>query len=171
MDNNDYGFDRTAFDAVWQRVLGASDEKPSNTSDKPSKPPRRTDAAQQLRELMDGASTDAVMYTALSARVSGCCRRTLLCIAGDKKRHLKKLRAQYFLLTGCTYTPPPCCPLIYCVTDVLRQKYLGELDGSASHRNAAEEASDKELSELYQSISEDKASHARLICGVLENLL
>lgn len=183
MDNSDYGIDRAAFDAVWQRILtdkpgAAVTPKASGEANASGEPfdglvktaPVSEGDLKRMREFMDDEAGDAITYAELAGMCSGCCRQTLLKMSADEKKHLKKLRAQYFIRTGKTYTPPGCCPLIRTFGETLRLKYTGELEGSQSYRSASGETRDGELAALYATFAEDEKRHHQLIGGLIEGL-
>ncbi len=153
MDNNDLQFDKAKFNAVWQRIMPGTED------------------IGQLRRFMDDEASDAQIYCMLASMCSGSSRQTLLRISSDERYHLKKLRAQHFILTGETYKPPSTCPLIYSVPDTLRRKYTGEKEGSAAYRAGAEKTLNKDLADTYLAFSEDEAHHSRMIGCIIENLL
>ena len=169
MEQNDSYFDRAKFDAVWQRVRGASDGNcpAPNTAGQRS----GMDESERLRRFMDGEACDARFYAALACRCPGTSRQALLRIAADEACHLKRLRARYFLLTGAAYTPPEACPLIVTTPDALRGKHADEREGAAAYRAAAEQTPDQELKDTYLCLSQDEARHARTIVCLLEGLL
>jgi hypothetical protein len=120
MEHIDYGFDRAKFDAVWRRV------KPESAviTPAPALPNYHSEdkEAARLRELMTQEACDARFYGALAARCSGYMRRVLSRLSAEEFCHLKRLRAQYFILTGQSFTPPNACPVIYSVHDALRRR-------------------------------------------------
>jgi rubrerythrin len=169
MEISDYQFDRAKFDAVWQRVLTGKTESAPKTEQTAK---RRGDGeAEKLRCFMDGEAGDAQFYWSLAAMCSAGARATLLRISCDERRHLKKLRARYFILTGGTYAPPDTCPLIYTVPDALRRKYAGEKEGSAAYTAAAESAADADLRDTYLALAQDEARHSRTIGCIIESMM
>ena len=94
------------FDAVWRRVLAENDLS-SAPPEPVVKPEHHAEAAEaaRLRRFMDDEACDAQLYGLLASKSTGCIRRTLDAISADECRHLKKLRARYFIVTGDTYSP------------------------------------------------------------------
>ena len=167
MSYTDSTFDRNRFDAVWRRVMDASDEH--GPASKNQTGTAGSVDYEKLRRFMDDEACDAQLYTALAARCVNA-RRTLLCIAADEKRHLRKLKARYFILTGETYDPPGTCPLIRSVSDALRLKYAGEREGAEAYREAAGDTADPELRDTYLALSQDEARHSKTIEHLIENM-
>ncbi|MEL4105654.1 hypothetical protein AAFA46_02265 [Oscillospiraceae bacterium WX1] len=172
MENETTYFDRAKFDDVWQRVL-ASGTNPADigVTANPGNAPGGVDDAAQLRDFMDDEANDAQIYCTLASLCAGSARRELLAIAADERCHLKHLRARYFILTGETYTPPSACPLIYSVSQTLRRKYTGELEGAAAYRSAAAATSDMTLRDIYLAHAEDEARHSKIIGCLIENMM
>lgn len=167
MDSSNTQFDRAKFDAVWQRVMPeAFENNMLHTA-----PSKRADDAWQLRAFMDDEAADARIYCLLADKCTGGTRQALLKISSDERCHFKKLRAALFILTGEMYTPPDACPLIYSAPDMLRRKYMGEKDGAAAYRTAAEKTSNKELAEKYLALSEDETQHSRMLGCIIENMM
>lgn len=166
--DTDLKFDRAKFDEIWQRVMPGTNE--NNINVQSEQKPTETHEAGQLRDFMDDEANDVQTYCVLASKCSDSTRQTLLRISSDERCHLKKLKAKYFILTGKTYTPPNACPLIYSVSETLRQKYIGEKDGAAAYLAAAEKTSNPELKDTYLALSEDEARHSKLISCLIENL-
>lgn len=168
MEYSDYGFDRAKFDAVWQRVrpdLAASAPAPV----KPGCHAEDKEAA-RLRELMTQEAYDARFYGALAAKCSGHMRRVLSRLSADELCHLRRLRAQYFILTGKSYTPPNTCPVVHSVPDALRRRYSGEKDGAAAYKADAENTRDENLKDTYLALSDEEARHRKILGHMIESL-
>lgn len=169
MDDNELYFDRTRFDAVWDRVSGSNNA--AGTAPMSTAKPKGADDRAQLREFMDDEAADAQFYCVLASKTTGCTRRTLSEIAADERRHLKKLRTKYFILTGETYDPAPACPVIYSVSDALRKRYEGEIRGAAAYRAAADMTAREDLADTYLEFAADESRHAMEIERLIECLV
>jgi rubrerythrin len=166
MDDNGLYFDRAKFDAVWDRVSG--NNPGTGLSPEQTMKLKGADDRAQLRKFMDDEAADAQFYCVLAAKTTGCMRRTLSNIAADERRHLKKLRTKYFILSGETYDPAPVCPVIYSVSDALRKRFEGETKGAAAYKAAAEETARKDLADTYLDFAADEARHAMEIERLIE---
>lgn len=164
MDLNGCSFDNASFNAVWQRVTGGD----CNTSDigRYAGP----DSISELQSFIDGESQDVKLYATLAAMCPGSFRTAVLRLASEERSYLKRLRAQYFILTGKTYLPADACPLVYSLADTLRLKYAAELDAAAAYTAAAETVPRPDLSDTYHDLSAGKTRHARTLCCLIEEL-
>lgn len=171
MDDTIPSFDRTKFEAVWQRVMPGTPGAAVHYDHSKQTRPSAADELAQLRDFMDDEANDGQIYRALASMCGGCTRQALLSISSDEMRHLRKLKAKYFILTGEVYMPPKACPLIYTVCDTLRRKRAGELEGAAAYKAAAEKTSINELSDTYLELSFDETKHSRIIDCIIENII
>lgn len=99
-------------------------------------------------------------------------RRLLRGIAADEGRHLRRLSAALYLITGERYCPSVCCPPRYtgwCAA--LRERYHAEACGGFNYRRASEEALDLCLQQLLLEFSQDEYRHARLLLGLLAGMM
>ena len=159
------------FDAVWRRVMSENAGQNAQLENTPMK----TDGndvieTDRLRKFMDDEVCDARLYELVASKVSVRTRQTLLKIAADERRHLKKLRAKYFILTGKTYTPPDSCPYTRYVPETLRQKVKGEAEGAKAYRAAADETGHPGLAETYRQLAADETYHALLLGNIIEDM-
>ncbi len=168
MDNTDPIFDRAKFDAVWRRVMPEAAE--ATTKQKTINQNAYSDDTCRLCEFMDSEANDTRVYCLLASMCAGIMRQSLYRISSDKKCHLKKLRAKYFIRTGEIYTPPGACPLIYSVKDTLRRLYADEKERSAAYRAAAEKTADHELADTYLAHAEDAVRHIKAIGCMIESM-
>lgn len=166
MEDIELSFNRAQFDAVWDRVNGNNAN--AYTSPASTGKEKSTDDAAQLRAFMDDEALDAQYYCVLASKTSGCTRRTLSNISADERRHLKKLRTKYFILTGEAYDPAPACPVVYSVSDALRKRYAGEVKGASAYKAAAEHTAQEGLADTYLELASEEARHAMDIERLIE---
>lgn len=133
------------FENVWQRVSAANPVAPEE---------------QTLREFIDDETCDTAYYSSLSRMFQGPDRAMLLSHAADEKNHARRLRAEYFIRTGESYTPGGVCEPITGKMASLRTSLQHEQAGAAAYRNAAEQTTDPELRELYLRHAADEDRHA-----------
>ncbi len=164
MDPGDLNTYRDKFDAVWQRVMSenAAPGAPS-TGAETYKSGAGPDESAQLRAFMDDEHCDAQLYELLASGTGGRTRQIFGRIAADERRHLRKLKAKYFILTGRTYTPPVSCPFVCSGPETLRQKVRGEAEGAAAYLDAANETGYADLAETYRALSADETRHSELL--------
>ena len=115
----------------------------------------------QLRKFMDDEASDMETYRVLGARF--CCprvRKIMLELSRDEECHLKKLRAMYFLKSGCAYK---CCPEKVCIgslVSAVRERYAEETEGAQAYEAAAACEKDDLLRCLYTELAGDERRHA-----------
>lgn len=164
MDNGDYFYDKEKYDAVWRRVTGAPAENGGIRND-------AGEEAARLRDFMDGEAGDAPFYARLAGLTGGCQSQALLRLCREAQSRLKKLRACYYILTGETHLPPAQCPVIYSLTDALRQKYTALETRSDAYLRASAVTTSADLSEVYRSYAMDALRHRKTLAGLIEKLL
>ena len=125
---------------------------------------------EQLREFMDGELESIMGFRRLACRLPRFAK-TLLGMEADERRHLKKLRARYYLLTCCRYSP--CSPEKCCEStcDMLRGQYAHELAEEKAYLAAAERTQNADLSELYREIAPEENLHAKRLARIVEAFL
>jgi len=152
---------------VWSRVMAAQTNRqtsaPQNTAPACITP-------EQVLELIGHEMQDAAVYHALSCRMTGCAKKTLAELSRDERRHVKKLSAIYFLLTGkkaCPQKPEP--PCITCSAETLRRQYQAEL-AARERYEALAPLSGARACTLRQ-IALDECRHAGKIYELLQSCL
>ena len=144
------------FDAVWQRVAGL-DSTPERTPDRQRADPLEDHLAHFIHE-----ETCAAVWAAALARLFGGEARTvLLRQAADARRHLKRLRAEYFIAAGVPAGGNQDCRDISGKLASLRTVYLQARDRAADYEEQAERAPSPELREMFAAFAGDEARHAR----------
>lgn len=124
----------------------------------------------RLMALMAQAQEGAAAGQAL-ARRGGSAARAMATLTGDHRRAFRQLSAAYFLITGQRYHParpapalPPALPL------ALRAQFVWEQQWERACLQAAQEAGDRCLRELYQELAQDGALHTGVIRSLLEQM-
>ena len=163
--------DWAAFDAVWQRVSGASPAPPSPKKRVPPSRPPNEDAA-RLRMLLEESVSAESAYRALIGRTSLRWLREL-CAKLRQAENLRrrKLQSAYFLLTGDTLplreSPAEQAPVL----EMLRGRIFAEDASAAACHEAAQSTGSMELSRLFHELSESEAGHAELLRNAVRRLL
>lgn len=183
-ENDGYDYDPETFERVWQRVMARPEDghtRPAPPPEGPaggpptiSRPPRpqEDDEAAQLRRMMDGEAEDDRFYRALAARAPERMARTLRAVAGEERRHERRLNAAYFILTGRRYRSPnhsgrrPAPRL----ADGLREQYIGERRGAEAYRRAAGRTEEPALHRLYEELAQDETRHSQMMRSLLEQM-
>ena len=161
--------DWTAFEAVWDRVSGAS--APLSRKHPPAPAPGKEDAS-QLRIFLQETFEAETAYRAAAGRTS---LRWLkeLCekLRRQKGIQLRRLQSAYFLLTGDTCPlpkkPDARCPLL----ELLRSRLLHERSSAAAFGAACKETGDMELSRLYGELSAENTHTGELLHTAISRLL
>lgn len=159
------GCDREVFAQVWDRVApGGSSTvevapkaqvEPAATAE-PVSLGEDDREGRRLQELTRRALSDASIYRELTRR-SRRARLELNELAGRKTRQAKRLSAAYFLMTGVRYWPRETTPVNppESFFPILRQQFLAEGEQAKALRQAAQEAEEPMLGELYLSLAEE----------------
>ena len=140
------------FDAVWRRVTGRGD-MPGDDA-----PLALTEA---LRALMGGEACAAATASSLARAFRGDDRAALLRHAAEARRHLRRLRAEYFIATGSGGVPMGDCPPSAGALNGLRALLLQAEDMAARYERAAERADSGELRQTLAAFAEDERRRAR----------
>ncbi len=94
-------------------------------------------------------------------------------IAADENRHVHRLLAAVYLITGERYCPAVCFPTFHYESyrAALRERYHEEACGGFNYRRASQETLDPCLQELLLEFSQDEYRHAqtmlRLLAGTM----
>ena len=126
----------------------------------------------QLQEMILHELSDWRFYQQLSRRTSGLFARALSSMAGDERRHAKRLSAAAFLISGVRFLPNDQKPasLPSSLPGALRAAFSNEQHSESAYRAAAAETTDEALRELWMELSEEESTHAQLIRNLLEQL-
>jgi rubrerythrin len=128
--------------------------------------------AAQLREFIGDEAEDAAMYTLLAIKTKGSpAQQVLNGIAADERQHEKRLQAEYFMLTGDTFSPKVGKPSAPFLLPALRQRYIGETSGAEAYEKAAKETQNASLRALYFELARDERRHARSIRSLIDRLI
>ena len=126
----------------------------------------------QLQEMILHELSDWRFYQQLSRRTSGLFARALSSMAGDERRHAKRLSAAAFLISGVRFLPNDRKPasLPASLPGALRAAFSRAQHSESAYRAAAAETADEALRELWLELSEEESTHAQLIRNLLEQL-
>lgn len=114
-----------SFDGVWSRVTGGETPAAGTPED--------------LRRLMCGAARLCESLRALACKLRSCSAR-LNRLADGEDNIIRRLRAEFFLLTGETCTPGAACAWAPCTLDALRSAYMAAGDSAADFTASARRA-------------------------------
>ena len=126
-----------------------------------------------LQQMIDHESLTYRRYRALSRRMTGAAAKAVAAMAADERRHLRRLSAAYFLISGVRYLPPDSALFArveVTPTGALRRHFADEQRAEAGYRAAAAECSDPCLTSLFLQLAQDEAGHRDLILSLLEQL-
>ena len=136
----------TGFDAVWKRVTGGHE-----TADKAEV----YSEEDILKELIQDENCAAQYASSLARMFQGDGRAVLLRHAADAKRHSRRLRAEYFIRTGVSYSQENNCQGVSGKLSSLRQALLQAGLRAEKYDFAAEHTSSLELRQAYQAFAAD----------------
>ena len=122
-----------------------------------------------LQELIRRELADWREYQLLARRTGGAPARVLTALAGEKKRHAKRLSAAYFLIAGIRYWPEgeKCTPPASYLGS-LRRRFIQEQETMASYLTGAEGTTDPCLRQLFLDHAQDQWDHACKIRQLVE---
>jgi rubrerythrin len=146
------------YDSVWDRVFGDTSGQDCG------------DDLKTLREFMDDEASDGAYYRALAKKYPKSCK-TFSAMAADEERHLRELRAAYFIMTGNVYTPKVDPVQIASFTSSLRKQYLGEAEGAKAYTEAAGQTKNQKLRNIYLSHAQDESRHRDTLESMLRAAL
>jgi len=126
-----------------------------------------------LKELMYDEAYDAKFAADLARRrCPSSAAGLLMRIAREENCHLRKLQAEYYILTGTKYQPCVANVNIPCnFLDALRELYHSEAKDAEIYLDAAAATADPRLSELYNCLSAEESEHANEIACLIANLM
>lgn len=148
MEDNRYEYDQetlaclAGFETLWQRVSGRKPEKHVTEEDR-------------LPGFIREECCLAAFYTALARMFQNPGRAQLMSQAADAKRRSRRLRAEYFILTGLTCDVPRDCPGTGGKLASLRSALETEYRLAEAYTEASETTSCPILKELYQCFAQD----------------
>ncbi len=126
-----------------------------------------------LKDYMYAEARDAKYYADLSRR--RCAygdSASLRSISEEESAHLKRLQAEYYILTGSAYFPCvamidiPCNYLV-----ALRERFIEENRASEKYLEAAAGCSSKRLSSVYESLSAEELRHAEKMASAIADYM
>lgn len=117
---------------------------------------------EQLQVFMYDEAKDAKYYADLAARRSSAAGGAVLRrLSREETGHLRRLQAEYFILTGQSYCPCVAEVSIPCAyLDALRDRWNEENESAAAYMAAAGATENTRLSSLYSELASDEARHA-----------
>lgn len=141
------------FESLWQRV-SCQQERPEGPADTFS-------TEDMLLTFIHDETCAAARAAALARMVQGDGRTALLRHAAEAKRHLRRLRAEYFILTGGTGAANQDCRPLSSRLPALRTELLQAGDMAARYGMAAEKTDEAPLREVFAAFAEDERCRAR----------
>lgn len=127
------------------------------------------DSGPLLQDLIRRELADWREYQLLARRTGGAPARVFASLAGEKKRHAKRLSAAYFLIAGIRYWPegegctPPASYL-----GALRRRFIQEQEAMAAYLTGAEGTADPCLQQMFVEHARDAWDHACKIRQLVE---
>ena len=125
-----------------------------------------------LQEMIDGETEDWRLYQTLARRAVGSGARMLGSMAADERRHVRRLAAAYFLITGerCQAQGQQGSRPVPDLMAGLREQFIQEQRSAAAYQGVAAECADPCLQQLYRELAQEEEMHARLIRNLLEQM-
>lgn len=149
-------------EAVWQRVLAASEEGSPRQS--------QTLTAAQVLELLEQTLLEQSTYRTLSARVGKGPRTLLRQLAREQAGQSRRLEAVYYLMTGTRPCPDrPKGPCVACTNEELRKAYDRAVEAAARCGGLAESAGS--FAPVFRQLSRAASRRAGVLLRLLEQCL
>jgi rubrerythrin len=126
-----------------------------------------------LKDLMYGEAREAKYYADLARnRAASGSSFSLKEISDEESSHLKRLQAEYYILTGDTFFP--CVALLELpdtYLEALRERFIEENEGARSYLEAASQTAGTRLSALYSEFSADELRHAENMASLISDYI
>jgi len=145
----------SGFEAVWQRVTGAV-----RPPESPAAPGADRSEASILVRFIEDSIPCVRLYTRLAGHCGGSARGTLLRLASEDRRRLRRLQMELFLLDGDDHAPHPSPEQPRGMLSALRSAYVTETELSHAYRTAAAHTQLDHLRELYLRFALEEKQHA-----------
>ena len=157
MDNDWIKQSLAGFDTVWQRVAGDHG------------PPHEEVYSEEnvLRKLIHSEICAARQASSLARMFQGDGRAILLRHAADAKRHIRRLRAEYFIHTGICPDRDSDCQEPCGKLASLRAALFQTNERADMYTQAAKQTESAELRQMYETFACDAMRHAREIRALL----
>lgn len=146
------------FDSVWQRVTGRADT---------TQQPHTYSQEDALLGLIHDETCAAFYASSLARMFQGDGRTLLLRHAADAKRHLRRLRAEYFITTGVTSGTNEDCRSVTGKLASLRSAFLQAAELAERYEACAGQSENAELREVFTAFAADERRHAQEIRALL----
>lgn len=141
------------FDGVWQRVTGRDGPPADRTG--------AYDEEDALLRLIHQEACAAVYAGSLAKMLQGDGRALLLRHAAEAKRHLRRLRAEYFIATGVADGGNEDCRSVTGKLASLRTAFLQAEELAAQYDSAAAHTSCPALREVFAAFADETRRRAR----------
>ena len=151
---------------VWQRVMAGREAQPAAV-------PRTHDPQETLSGFIRQKQLAVHDYVQLNAKFpSAKTAGVIMNILSEERRHLKRLAAAYYILTGSSPAHGETAgqknePRLA----ALRRLYLAEEKSAESYLAAAAGTDSPRLSAMYRELAEDEKRHAESLGTMIENAL
>ncbi len=136
------------FDALWERVSGKTARTVFDEDD-------------ALRDFIKREQCAAAFDSSLSRMFPQAGRSALLGRASGAKLRARRLRAEYFIRSGISYTPADCCQPVAGKLASLRTAMERDAALALAYNAAAEKTAMPELRKLYQDFARETENAAR----------
>ena len=151
------------FDSLWQRVTGQEEPAPA------ARPPQTAAGKEEdaLLLLIHDEICAGAWSAALARLFQGEGRAVLARHAADAKRHLRRLRAEHYILTGVDTGGNQDCRAIAGRPALLRAAFLQAEEMAGRYAQLAESAAGGELREVCAAFAEEERRRARELRALL----
>lgn len=126
-----------------------------------------------LKDLMYDEAREAKYYADLArSRNAAVCAFSLKEISDEESAHLKRLQAEYYILTGEAFFP--CVAFLKSpdtYLEALRERFIGENEGARAYLDAATQTTNTRLSALYNEFSTDELRHAESMATLISDYI
>lgn len=163
------------FGRVWPRVSGQHGPPPPppkpERGPEPGMPPRPPEDTAALAGFIRMETEAGRRYLTLAERTKGKASSELKRLAAGSRRIVKRLQAEYYLLTGDTCPVPRTEPRIPSVQEGLRQAWLDAREAEKAYLEAAGRTPDDRLSALYGDAAEEKQRQRKTLYALARRML
>ena len=126
-----------------------------------------------LKDIMYEEAREAKYYADLArSRCSYYCSTSLKQLSDEEATHLKRLQAEYYILTGATFFP--CVAMLDIPSsylEALRERFIKENEAAKTYLEAAAQSSSPRLSVIYNELSEDELRHGENVASLISDYI
>jgi len=163
----EYEYDSVRFGEVWRRVMNQAEETPSVLQSKEVPPPSDT---QDILACINDTAFAIFLYRQMT--MQGRYAATFRRLAEEKEQYLRRLQAEYFLLTGDTAAIAAQRPQkSMSRLEWLRMRCFQETEAVTTCTAAAERTAVKERYQLFRDLADNARDSAVALRGIIQDII